>query len=149
MSEREAGPYDSVARKWLALVERRQENFIDICNSGRWRQYYTRAEIIDEMRKVLRLRDQWAINAGLPPSGEDESLPLWASSLDKVYDESRPSELSPGMLARRGRARLDRAGVGQTGQKASGTLSTSFTRGLAEHALSAAFPGFFHPAEKL
>jgi len=72
MSEREAGPYDSVARRWLALIERRQENFIDLCNTGRWRHYYTRAEFLDEMRKVLRLRDQWAINAGLPPSGEDE-----------------------------------------------------------------------------
>jgi hypothetical protein len=106
MSEREAGPYDSVARKWLALVERRQESFIDICNSGRWRQYYTRAEILDEMRKVLQLRDQWAINAGLPPSGEDESSRRWAISLDKIYEESGPGELSAGTLAHRGRNRL-------------------------------------------
>jgi len=108
MSEREAGPYHSVARKWLALVERRQENFIDICNSGRWRQYYTRAEIVDEMRKLRGLRDQWAINAGLPPSGEDEPMPQWALSLDKIYDASQPSEPSAGVLARRAWARLDR-----------------------------------------
>jgi len=109
MSERQPGPYDSVARRWLALVERRREHFIDLCNSGRWRQYYTRAEMLEEMRKVLRLRDQWAINAGLPPSGEDVSLSQWALSLDKIYDESQPREPSAGVLARRAWARLDQA----------------------------------------
>jgi len=101
MSEREAGPYDSVARRWLALVERRQENFIDLCNSGRWRHYYTRAEFLDEMRKVLRLRDQWAINAGLPPSEEDEPLPQATASFGEIYDEpqprTRPRALSAGI----------------------------------------------------
>jgi hypothetical protein len=98
MSERETGPYDSVARRWLALVERRQENFIDLCNSGRWRHYYTRTEFLDEMRKVLRLRDQWAINAGLPTSDEDEPLSREVSSFDEIYDEPRPRELSAGIL---------------------------------------------------
>jgi hypothetical protein len=71
MSGREQRPYDSVARRWLALIERRQENIIDLCNSGRWRHYYSKAEFLDEMRKVLRLRDQWAVLAGLPEQGED------------------------------------------------------------------------------
>jgi len=99
MSEREAGPYDSIARRWLALIERRQENFIDLCNTGRWRHYYTRAEFLDEMRKVLRLRDQWAINAGLPPSGEDEPMPDAVLSLDEIHDEPRLMELSAGISA--------------------------------------------------
>jgi len=99
MSEREAGPYDSVARRWLALIERRQENFIDLCNTGRWRHYYTRAEFLDEMRKVLRLRDQWAINAGLPPSGEEEPMPDEVLSLDEIHDEPRLMELSAGISA--------------------------------------------------
>jgi hypothetical protein len=68
MSGRQTGPYDSVARKWLALVERRQQNIIELCDTGRWRHYYTRAEFLEEMRKVLRLRDQWAGLAGLPVS---------------------------------------------------------------------------------
>ncbi|HEX4408620.1 MAG TPA: TIGR03809 family protein [Xanthobacteraceae bacterium] len=77
MSERQTSPYDSVARKWLALVERRQEHFVELCNTGRWRHYYTRAEFLEEMRKVLRVRDQWASIAGLPVSDEalhDEML---------------------------------------------------------------------------
>jgi uncharacterized repeat protein (TIGR03809 family) len=75
MSERRQGRYDSIARRWLALVERRQEHFLDLCDSGRWRHYYTHAEFLDEMRKVLRVRDQWATIAGLPLS--DEAQPDW------------------------------------------------------------------------
>jgi uncharacterized repeat protein (TIGR03809 family) len=72
MSERQQSPYDSIARRWLALVERRQEHFLDLCDSGRWRHYYTHAEFLDEIRKVLRVRDQWAAIAGLPLSDEAE-----------------------------------------------------------------------------
>lgn len=77
MSGRVEGPYDSIARKWLALVERRQQHFLELCDTGRWRHYYTEAEFLDEMRKVLRVRHQWATIAGLrqsddPPVVTDE-----------------------------------------------------------------------------
>ncbi|MGA2893440.1 MAG: TIGR03809 family protein [Xanthobacteraceae bacterium] len=65
MSERQTGPYDSIARRWLALVERRQEHLIELCDTGRWRHYYTHAGFLAEMRKVLGLRDEWAAIAGL------------------------------------------------------------------------------------
>jgi hypothetical protein len=71
MSERQQSPYDSTARKWLALVER-QQNFIELGNTGRWRHYYTHALFADEMRKVLHLRNQWARLAGLPASDQIE-----------------------------------------------------------------------------
>jgi hypothetical protein len=74
MSERGQGPYDTTARKWLALIERRQENFIELCDTGRWRHYYTKGVFLEEMRKVLRLRDQWASLAGLPPQSEDPPI---------------------------------------------------------------------------
>jgi hypothetical protein len=67
MSERQTGPYEAIARRWLALVERRHEHFLELCDSGRWRHYYTQAELRDEMRKLLRVRNQWAAIAGLPP----------------------------------------------------------------------------------
>ena len=69
MSEGQKGPYENIARRWLALVERRQEHFIDLCDTGRWRHYYTHDEFLIEMRKVLRVRDQWAALAGVPASG--------------------------------------------------------------------------------
>jgi uncharacterized repeat protein (TIGR03809 family) len=71
MSGREQGTYDTIARRWLALIERRQENFIELCNTGRWRHYYSKTEFLAEMRKVLRLRDQWAELAGEPVQGDD------------------------------------------------------------------------------
>src|ERR1700691_3322483 len=72
MSAPQEGRYDSIARRWLALVERRQAHFLELCDTGRWRHYYTHAEFLDEMRKVLRVRDQWAAIAGLPLSEEVE-----------------------------------------------------------------------------
>jgi hypothetical protein len=66
MSERQESPYDSTAGRWLALVERRQQNLIELWNTGRWQHYYTHAQFLDEMRKMLDLRNRWASLAGLP-----------------------------------------------------------------------------------
>ena len=71
MSERQQGPYDSIARRWLELIERRLANFIDLYDTGRWRHYFTQEQFLDEIRKVLRLRDQWAAIAGVTPDGEE------------------------------------------------------------------------------
>jgi hypothetical protein len=71
MSERQTRPYDGIARKWLALVERRQAYFVELCRSERWRHYYTQAELLDEMHRVLRVRDRWATIAGLSPENMD------------------------------------------------------------------------------
>jgi len=74
MSELQYGRYDGIARRWLALIERRQENFLDLCDTGRWRHYYTEAQFLDEMRKILRIREQWAVLAGVALS-DDERPP--------------------------------------------------------------------------
>jgi hypothetical protein len=65
MSERQASPYDSVARKWLALAERRQAHFVELADTGRWRHYFSRDELDRELRKAQSLRDQWARLAGV------------------------------------------------------------------------------------
>jgi len=83
MSERQQSPYDSIARRWLALVERRQAHFIELCDTGRWRHYYTQAEFLDEMKKVLRVREQWATIAGVPQEETDDE-----------YEPPRPRALS-------------------------------------------------------
>ena len=69
MSERQAGPYDSVARRWLALAERRQAHFVELRDSGRWRHYFSRDGFNAEVRKAAALRDQWARIAGVPMNG--------------------------------------------------------------------------------
>lgn len=65
MSGPRDGRYDTIARRWLALVERRQEHIIELSHSGRWRHYFTQTEFLAEMHKVLKVREQWAALAGL------------------------------------------------------------------------------------
>jgi len=81
MSERQQSPYDSIARSWLALVERRQRNFVELCTTGRWRHYYTQAQLLDEVRKVLHLRAEWARLAGVPVS---EQIDLQQIDLQQI-----------------------------------------------------------------
>jgi hypothetical protein len=73
MLEPQYDRYDGIARRWLALIERRQQNFLDLCDTGRWRHYYTEAQFLDEMRKLLRVREQWAVLAGVPLSDDEWS----------------------------------------------------------------------------
>jgi len=70
MSERQASPHDSVARKWLALAERRQAHFIELADSGRWRHYFSPDQFKAEVRKAAVLRDQWAQLAGVRTSDD-------------------------------------------------------------------------------
>jgi hypothetical protein len=67
MSGRQPGPYDSVARKWLALAERRRAHVVELRETGRWRHYYTSEELLDVMREAINSRDEWARLAGLEP----------------------------------------------------------------------------------
>ncbi len=67
MSARQHLPYDNVARKWLALAERRYAHFIELSETGRWRHYYSQPQLEQEIRKASALCEQWAINAGLLP----------------------------------------------------------------------------------
>jgi hypothetical protein len=60
MSEPRPGPLDEVARKWLALTERRLAWFVGVSESPRWQHYYTRAELLARLREAERIRDQWA-----------------------------------------------------------------------------------------
>jgi uncharacterized repeat protein (TIGR03809 family) len=72
MSARQGtGPYDSVARKWLALAERRKLYLVELYDSGRWKRYYTEAQLLDEMREVVRACDEWARLAGVVPEAAE------------------------------------------------------------------------------
>jgi hypothetical protein len=65
MSARQPGPYDSVARKWHAVAERRRAHFFELRDSGRWRHYYTWDELLDVLHEVVNSCDEWARIAGL------------------------------------------------------------------------------------
>jgi hypothetical protein len=117
MSERQQSPYDSTARKWLALVERRQQSFIELCDTGRWRHYYTHAQFLDEMGKVLHLRNQWARLAGLPVSEQIEFQQSIKQSDRRKQDAGEP-QISP----------LSRTGAGQRRRPASAILAAVAAR---------------------
>jgi uncharacterized repeat protein (TIGR03809 family) len=65
MSERQPGPYESVARKWHALAERRRMHVIELRESGRWKHYYTAEGLLEALREAVGMRDAWAKLAGL------------------------------------------------------------------------------------
>ena len=65
MSARQSGPYDSIARKWLALAERRKAHVIELRDSGRWEHYYTPAQLLEALEETARTREVWAEIAGL------------------------------------------------------------------------------------
>jgi len=60
MSERQAGPYAEIARKWYALAERRRAHVVELRDSGRWKHYYTSADLLEAISEAVRTRDQWA-----------------------------------------------------------------------------------------
>jgi hypothetical protein len=65
MSAGQPRPYDSIARKWLALAERRRAHVVELRDSGRWKHYYTPDQLLEVLREAVRSRDQWARIAGL------------------------------------------------------------------------------------
>jgi uncharacterized repeat protein (TIGR03809 family) len=66
-ARQQPGPYDSTARKWLDLAERRKAHFIEMYDSGRWKHYYSEAEMIAEMRATIIACDDWAKIVGIAP----------------------------------------------------------------------------------
>src|SRR5262249_624802 len=99
----------------LVLVERRQQNFIELCNTGRWRHYYTHAQFLDEMRKVLELRNQWARLAGLPVveqiSLQQMDLQQNIKQSDQRRPESRPHQAKPSAQPASGTRRPPASGI--------------------------------------
>ena len=102
MSTRQSGPFDSVARKWFALAQRRQAAFIEMRESGRWKHYYeTRVAFDSRMREINLACDRWAKLVGNLPE-----------RIDAAFDRgSMPSELVEveGLWSRLKQAKLDAA----------------------------------------
>jgi hypothetical protein len=52
MSARQPHPYDSVARKWLALAERRRAHLLELRENGRGQRYYTDAQLAEQLHEL-------------------------------------------------------------------------------------------------
>jgi len=68
MSARQQGRYDALARKWLALAERRHAHLLELRSSGRWKHYFTESELDTQLREVKLARDRFAKVAGTEPA---------------------------------------------------------------------------------
>jgi hypothetical protein len=67
MSASFSGPFDAVARDWLALVERRKAHLIELFETGRWTHYFTEAELLAELRVTNLAYDRFAKVVGFEP----------------------------------------------------------------------------------
>ena len=74
MSARQRGPYDSIARKWLALAERRRAFLIALRDSGRWQDYHYsgEAELEAQLREIDAACERFAGIAGPKAAADAE-----------------------------------------------------------------------------
>jgi hypothetical protein len=68
MSAGQPGPYESVARKWLALAERRRAHLVELRESGRWQQHLMDAEIEKQLHNLDVACARFAEVAGIEPA---------------------------------------------------------------------------------
>lgn len=76
MSARQTGPYDSIARKWLALAERRRTFLIALRDSGHWQYYHYsgEAELEAQLREIDVVCERLARIAGPEPTVAVEAV---------------------------------------------------------------------------
>jgi uncharacterized repeat protein (TIGR03809 family) len=84
MLARQPGPYVNIARRWLALAERRQAHVVELRDSGRWRHYYTWEQLLDALREAVNSRDRWARIAGFEDGERRPDIDLMPPSADAI-----------------------------------------------------------------
>jgi uncharacterized repeat protein (TIGR03809 family) len=73
MSARQPGPYHNIARKWLALAERRMAHLIELYNNGHWTRYFTERELAEQLQEMTVVCDRFARVAGMTSSAAASS----------------------------------------------------------------------------
>jgi uncharacterized repeat protein (TIGR03809 family) len=53
-------PFDTIARKWCDLAQRRLDYYVELYRSGRWRHYYTEEAMAARMLDVIKAVKLWA-----------------------------------------------------------------------------------------
>jgi uncharacterized repeat protein (TIGR03809 family) len=48
-----------ITRKGRELAEQRRAHFIELYDTGRWKHYYTREQLLVRMREAIRLVEAW------------------------------------------------------------------------------------------
>ena len=68
-------PFDSIARRFSDLAERRLNYFVELYRSGRWTHYYTEQEFALRMLDVIKAARQWAELAPAPRKDKNDLRP--------------------------------------------------------------------------
>lgn len=77
---------DRTAQKWRVLAERRHAHLVELYESGRWKRYYTEAQLIATVREAIWQRDRW--NEIAPR----RDLPFTADALSNDVPSDAPVE---------------------------------------------------------
>lgn len=59
--------FAAIAQKWRELADRRRDDFTDLYQSGRWKRYYSEADLVMRMREVVTVAERWSAIAPPPP----------------------------------------------------------------------------------
>jgi uncharacterized repeat protein (TIGR03809 family) len=65
-------PFDTIARKWCDLAQRRLDYFVELYRSGRWTHYYTEESFALRMLDVIKAVRLWAELAPARPDDSDQ-----------------------------------------------------------------------------
>jgi uncharacterized repeat protein (TIGR03809 family) len=66
--------FDEISRRWLALVERRLEYYVELYRSGRWQRYYTRERFTLLMHDAIAVvKAARRLAAPAPPPNADKT----------------------------------------------------------------------------
>jgi hypothetical protein len=96
MSARQPSPYDGVARKWLALAQRRWEHVVELRDSGRWQHYYAWDELLEAVREAMNTRNEWARIADLlDPGGSSQPLDDVPMAANEAITPAHQPDLMP------------------------------------------------------
>ena len=70
-------PIAEIANKYLALIDRRRAELSELYDTGRWKLYYSDAELCDRARELTILHDKWTAVAAMGGNGLP-ALRRWA-----------------------------------------------------------------------
>jgi len=55
-----------LTRRWRELAEKRRAHLIELYDTGRWKHYYTEAQLVARMREAIDLAETWDRLSGGP-----------------------------------------------------------------------------------
>jgi uncharacterized repeat protein (TIGR03809 family) len=62
-----------ITRKGRELAERRRAHLVELYDTGRWKHYYTREQLLVRMREAIKVAETWE-RLAVPPSEQPRAL---------------------------------------------------------------------------